>query len=107
MRPLLCPLTLVPPGNCLQKSAALYNIQLAKQLHGLEHHKVIWVKPSDIKARHFCCLYGQHMFPHLPMWLPFKRPGQHLVGSGLGQAAACSTAPYPSLDGQLDSPCSL
>ena len=43
---------------CLQKPDARYNIQLAKRLHGLEHHKMIWVKPTDIKASHLPIMWG-------------------------------------------------
>ena len=47
-------------GVHLQKPDARYNIQLAKQLHGLEHHKVIWVKPTDIKASHLLLIWADH-----------------------------------------------
>ena len=45
---------------CLQKPDAQYNVQLAKRLHGLEHHKVIWVKPSDTKASHLLLTWAAH-----------------------------------------------
>ena len=45
---------------CLQKPDARYNIQLAKRLHDLEHHKVIWVKLTDIKASHLLLTWAAH-----------------------------------------------
>ena len=81
------------PAVCLQKPDARYNVQLAKRLHGLEHHKVIWVKPSDIKASDL-----------LLVWALYHAAPAHVAAANaarstwwaayLGTAAAFSTAPW-------------